>query len=248
MLDNTRTFKVLTQDGQESISISIFDDHSIREDNLNLETWGSSIILAQQLYHIEIANLPASQRTSQSQSRDVFSTMIPVLELGAGTALVGVAAAAVWHTDVLSTDLPNILPGIQKNIDLNQKLCLEQKGNAACGALDWRQPGQLILQDKSVISASNTKAKVIVAADTVYDDEHPELLCSVAQHWLARDADARMLIAYPLRVAYLDQIRELWEKFEMAGLVSDRDGRATLPLTWDDEREIEWVCFRWNST
>ena len=77
---------------------------------------------------------------------------------------------------------------------------------------------------------------VILAADVVYSEEHPELLSKTILRWLAAGPASRAVIAYPLRVAYLGQIRELWELLEAGGLEAIEEGREQASTKdWDDE-------------
>ena len=69
------------------------------------------------------------------------------------------------------------------------------------------------------------KAQIILAADTVYSEEHPELLTHAVQAWLSRTDDSRLVICYPLRFGYLDHIRDLWERLEAGGLTSIEEGK-----------------------
>lgn len=110
----------------------------------------------------------------------------------------------------------------------------------------------------------------ILAADTIYDAAHPALLAGVIAARLERLPAAvhvspsssprspnaprrslsgspapRVYLAYPLRVAYLDHIRETWTALAELGLVPLREGREEVGEEWDDERVCEWVEWGW---
>ena len=107
-----------------------------------------------------------------------------MLELVAGTGLVGLTAAITWNVPVVLTDLEPIVPSLAHNIALNQGLFSDTAGVArahlSCGSLDWRDPSSLSIYSIGAKHADSEriprKATVILAADTVYSEEHPELL------------------------------------------------------------------------
>ena len=181
--------------------------------------------------------------------------VIPVLELGAGTGIAGLSAAAIWHTSVVLTDLPPILPGIAANVALNRSLLAQHGGLALCGALDWAQPDKLDINNDQTTAEVKTphpdyarsKARVMMAADTIYSEEHPELLCTVIKARLEAGPQSRFILAYPLRVGYLDFIRDLWDQLEAIGLESIQEGREMMDESWDEDTPYEWCVFRWKS-
>jgi len=243
---HTRTFEVALDNQGSTLAIKINEDPSLRTDNLTLETWGSSLILARQLHALD---LPPTAFVSTSSSG-------PILELGAGTGLAGLAAAAVWNTHVILTDLSAIITGLARNISLNQDLLSLHNGSASYGALDWSSPSSLSLhrnpgdEKEEIELKEENKASIILAADTVYDEAHPELLANVIAKWLKRRGDSRVIIAYPLRVAYLEEIRGLWEKFEDIGLVAVEEGKERMKVDdvkFDDEELHEWSVWKWKS-
>jgi hypothetical protein len=64
--------------------------------------------------------------------------------------------------------------------------------------------------------------------------------------WLKPGSDARAIIAYPMRVAYLDEIRELWELLQSGGLDTIDGSREVTGDDWDDEPLHEWgSMWRW---
>lgn len=100
-------------------------------DNLGLKTWGSSYVLAQMLHTIGQTSLSHLLNPEDDQSRP------PVLELGSGTGLLGLAAAAVWRTHVILSDLPEIVPNLSYNVEKNRQMIQERGGSVVAGALTW---------------------------------------------------------------------------------------------------------------
>ncbi len=211
----------------------------LRAENLSLTTWGSSYILASQLHHIEV------------NTQSLHQEELQILELGAGTGLVGLSAAAIWKANVALTDLAPIVPSLAKNIEANEQLLALKGASAACGTLDWNEPSKLVMnskaRDEATKTLSNTvnKASVILAADTIYSEEHPQMLAQTILAWLKPGSEARAIIAYPLRVAYLDALRELWGRLEAGGLHAIDEGKAETGDEWDDERSHEWSVWAW---
>lgn len=203
----------------------------LRAQNLALVTWTSSFILASMLHKLDI-NISSHSR-------------VPVLELGAGTGLVGLTAASLWKKSVYLTDLAPIVPALSTNIGLN---FANVKDLVKCGSLDWDEPDFLFAEEGEKISADTDKAQVILAADTMYSEEHPELLSKAIFRWLARDSSARLILTWAMRVAYLDQIREIWAILEDKGLECILEGREQAKDDhWDDEGLCEWSVWQWKA-
>lgn len=100
-------------------------------DNLGLKTWGSSYVLAQMLHNIGQTSL------SHLLSPGTDLPRPPVLELGSGTGLLGLAAAAVWRSHVILSDLPGIVPNLSYNVEKNRQMIEERGGSVVAGALTW---------------------------------------------------------------------------------------------------------------
>jgi predicted nicotinamide N-methyase len=212
---------------------------AIRAQGLNLLPWASTYVLACQLHNLGVT--PPQDHGSN----------ISILELGAGIGLVGLVSSMLWHQPVVLTDLEPVVPGLTTNIDLNSKLLQHYGGSAIAGSLDWSEPDTLTLRGDTSVSANETKANIIIAADTIYDEEHPAMLAQTILKWLAPGRNARVIIVYPLRVAYLDQIRELWERLENMGLEAILEGKEEAAdvgnASWDDERLCEWSVWKWKT-
>ena len=92
----------------------------------------------------------------------------------------------------------------------------------------------------------------MLAADPLYDDDHPVLLSSVIQDHLARDSDARAVVMVPLRDAVtknlLSTLRDLLSQGDDLVVCLEED---LLPCQddWDEndestQPECWWGIFR----
>ena len=242
---HSRTFNITIKE-DKVVTIRIAEPAEVRAEGLNLTTWTSSYLLARLL--------PTLQGVDPNIHGD---DTIPVLELGAGTGLVGLTAAITWDAPVVLTDLEPIVPSLAHNIALNRALFANPAGvshaRLSCGSLDWRDPSGLSIYSIGVKHSDAErmpgKANVILAADTVYSEEHPVLLSQTILAWLAPGSASRAIICYAMRVAYLDQIRELWQMLEDGGLEAIAEGQDRADEKdgnqWDDELLCEWCIWRW---
>ncbi|KFA77386.1 hypothetical protein S40288_03102 [Stachybotrys chartarum IBT 40288] len=232
-----RTYKIQA-DKNQHLSIKI-TEAPCQAEGLHLATWSSAFVLSNLLHEIKI-------NTSQLNT-DEYS----IVELGAGTGLTGLSAAAIWKAKSLLTDLPTIVPGLQANADLNSDLLKESGGIISCGTLDWNDPENIHIQDsegesKSFSVDAINGFPVVLAADTMYTEDHPRLLSQATARCLRRSPDARAIICYNMRVAYLDYMREFWELMEGHGLVAEQEGRKEIDSKdFDDEKLHEWSVWKW---
>ncbi len=84
-----------------------------------------------------------------------------VLELGAGTGVVGLAAAALGAARVVLTDQEAVTPMLEQNIALNQ---LHVEASAVAQPLMWGDAAQL----QDALAALGGAPDVVLAADCVY--------------------------------------------------------------------------------
>ena len=171
----TRTFAVpLSAEGASGAEPSdvfyiALMEPSLTEDNLGFKTWGSALVLARKLYVLE-GHL---SRNGTEERR-----VIRVLELGAGTGLVGIAASCVWmpqdyfSEDVVSvtlSDLPGIMGNLEGNVERNREELKMFWADVKTRSLDWGDA-------KDGPTAGELAYDVVVAADPIYSPEHPGFL------------------------------------------------------------------------
>ncbi|POR32741.1 Protein-lysine N-methyltransferase EFM2 [Tolypocladium paradoxum] len=205
----------------------IVREPALTGDSLGFKTWGSSYVLSQ--------HLPRLSGTSLFRLFDESLGQPPpsVLELGSGTGLLGLAAAALWKVPVALSDLPNIVPNLKHNADLNAALVEARGGSLTVGPLTWGGSEQEV--DQSLFGAPS-QFKLVLAADPLYDDDHPALLSSAISQHLALGPDSRAVVMVPQRDA---TTARLLEAFKQAMLDLE------VPLFCDEEDELagqdDWI-------
>ncbi|OAP56284.1 hypothetical protein AYL99_09463 [Fonsecaea erecta] len=170
----TRAFEI-----SDRLTVNLHEP-TLTEDNLGFKTWTSSVLLSRRL---------------QDCRRYIPNEPSRVLELGAGTGLVGIAAACTWKTHVLLTDLPEILPNLLRNLEQNQELITTSGGSTESRALDW-------VDEMDSPQRDEDKFMVILAADPIYSPEHPKMLVNAVRRWICHSPEARFIVELPLRDRY----------------------------------------------
>lgn len=213
-----------TKHEYDCVEIQIHEP-ALTADNLGFKTWASSYVLATRWEELssKIPGLKRCSATSKSHDR--------MLELGAGTGLVGIAAAAVLGSRVILTDLPLIAANLARNTKDNAFVVGNTGGITSAAVLDWTQPGQVlpVMSDGEVdqdedrlLNTDGTDkgldALVIVAADPIYSSEHPAMLVNAIKYHLSRQTEATVIIGLPLREAYAEERAELRKQMNDAGL------------------------------
>ena len=165
-----------------------------------------------------------------------------VLELGAGTGLVGIAAAAILCTHVDLTDLPEICENLRKNVQSNEKSLKAAGGSASVFPLDWSA-----LPPVETVRASQ-KYSFVMAADPLYSSLHPLLLSNAISLYLKRHRDARAVVELPLREAYQPEVDDFKVKMMEKGLGITQEGKETGFDDWaDGKQEVKcwWAIWKW---
>lgn len=230
-----KIFNVADADG-ETVAIAIAELPGVRAENLGLKTWGAAWILANRI----------SSLHKYVTVDDGSDEKLMVLEIGAGTGLSGLAAAVAWRCQVMLTDLPSIVDALEANVQLNKNLLEQRQSLVQSGTLDWFDPKHIYVPGvEQPLKSDVQKFQVILAADTLYSDDHPQLMADTIFEWLAQNAQACFIVCYAQRIAYLDHIRDIWRLLEQGGLHSIEEGLEHGDATWDEEAPFEWAVFKW---
>lgn len=209
---------------------------SLTADNLGHKTWVASYLLAKRLLHL-LPSLPVLCTLSGISANDINIRKPRILELGAGTGLVGIAAAALFHAHVHLTDLPDILPNLLANVCSNETLFEHSGGSASAGVLDW--------SDLPLDVDDEEKYNVILAADPLYSPQHPPWLVQAIGKYLKQQKEARVVVELPLREAYAPEIEDLKCRMEGLGLQKIAQGEESGFDDWAHGMERQAVACWW---
>lgn len=237
--DLTRRFTIPTKDGSFELSIH---EPALTGDDLGLKTWAASYLLAKRLHRLKI--IPQGVRTKPR-----------VLELGSGTGLVGLAMAGLG-ADVVLTDLPSIYANLAHNAEANASIVEQKGGSLSTGVLDWTNPRSCTLFPTGVVDTSSggemlsERFPLILAADSLYSPEHPQMLVDSIAAWLSEDPSARVIVEFPYRDAYLPEIDKFREQMTAIGLQILDQGEEKGYDDWGDASKDDdalvtcwWSCW-----
>jgi predicted nicotinamide N-methyase len=119
-----------------------------------------------------------------------------ILELGAGTGFSAISLAKRGF-DVVATDLPHVLPFIQRNWDLNSSSSASSAGSLRVAACDLSRPGAAAQLAEALDLAS---VRLIIAADVVYDERMCGLVVAALEDLLQHaGAATRAVVANEVR-------------------------------------------------
>ena len=197
-------------------SLTIGEPGIAGDDAIGFKTWGSSYLLAQNL-----PRLAAGPLSGLFVGEDMSCQRLGVrmLELGAGTGLLGLAAAIMWRADVVLSDLAAVAPNLAANASANSALVRQMGGSLTVGTLDWSRPNEFSVvscerccstgkrdddddDDHHIdsIDESTEQYRLVMAADPLYDDDHPALLAgAIAAKTDFSFEDSRVVVAVPIR-------------------------------------------------
>ncbi|KAH6827276.1 putative methyltransferase family protein [Perilla frutescens var. hirtella] len=119
-----------------------------------------------------------TQSTSLSCLTTTNSRRLRILELGSGTGLVGIAAAALLGASVTVTDLPHVLPNLQFNVNGNAGIVEPRGGEVRVAAVSWGDVQQM--------EGVGREFDVILGSDVVYHDHLYEPLLQTLKFFLTR--------------------------------------------------------------
>jgi hypothetical protein len=232
----SRTFAIPTHTGHVEI---LLHEPSLTEDHLGFKTWASSYMLSKRLCGM---NLPTPREGPKR-----------ILELGSGTGLVGMAAAAVLKADVLLTDLREIEENLARNVSQNLDMIEAKGGSATTAVLDWTNPK---LVERSSLGGTDDLASIkpfpiILAADSIYSEFHPAMLVNAVAAWLEPSTEARFILEIPLREGYEGEREDLRQRLSSLGLEVLEQGEEVGYDDWggvgNELQEVPcwWSIWRW---
>lgn len=242
----TRSFKI--ELGNSTSQTLQIHEPALTSDNLGLKTWGSAYTVANNLHQLKEHLAGRLCRTEAG-----ISHKPSILELGAGTGLVGLSVSCAWSDHVLMTDLPAIVPNLRRNADLNADAINAAGGAISTAVLDWTNPQEPLKACDAAGSdytlfAGQDHFDVVIAADPIYDESHPEALAATVDAWLATPSGrhAYFILAYPLRQAYSGAVHELAGRLRSHGLALVVQQQESGRDDWQDEITVEWSV--WSHT
>ncbi|CAH2078964.1 unnamed protein product [Thlaspi arvense] len=134
---------------------------------LSFQLWpaASTFVTLLDNYRSDPSNSPLAATLSSLKSDGPDSSSSPsinILELGSGTGVVGIAAAATLSANVTVTDLPHVLDNLSFNADANAQVVARFGGQVHVASLRWGEADDVELLGRNV--------DLILASDVVYHD------------------------------------------------------------------------------
>ena len=177
----TRTFSFPTFDKQGittgDVHVELNDAPLLSQDHtsVGLQSWGSSIVLAERM----CAHPSAFGLTSQDSLR--------LLELGAGTGMLSIAVAKLLTqksacVEIVATDYhPQVLDNLRSNVEIN--FPSSRCSPIIVAPLDWQTP----IYSEPLYRPFD----VILAADVIYHPDHARWIKACVEKLLQRPASQR---------------------------------------------------------
>ncbi|CAG8572806.1 7999_t:CDS:2, partial [Scutellospora calospora] len=174
-----------TPGDNKSITLKIRDS-TLLDDDVGFKTWGAAYLLAKMCI--------SGQAMPLNKIQSKF-----ILEIGAGTGLVGLTCAMIGCSNVLLTDYHlNVLSNVVYNVNLNQL-----QNSVKVEKLDWEEIANCVEQKLQ------QKFDIIVGADIVYEVVHTNWIPKVIKQFMTKDGIFYLMI--PLRPTHTLEV-ELFER------------------------------------
>ncbi|KAM3065906.1 Protein-lysine N-methyltransferase rrg1 [Clarireedia jacksonii] len=233
-----RTWIIPASEFSRELSIELCEP-PLTGDSLGLKTWGTSFVMARKLEELSKQYLSHLLCKYAPDNHDT-NMKVKVLELGAGTGLLGITAALLWEQEVVLTDLPDIVPNLQVNVNRNGLGENTSSNRTRASILDWTNA-----ENSDVFSQSpEEKFEIILVSDPFYDTHHPQLLAGVIPNFVKEmDERSRIVVSVPLRDA---ATRAMKADFETRMKESNYEllvhGRERCLDDWEESAEDENDC------
>lgn len=180
-----------------------------------LTTWDGSVVLAKYLEHARVESVRGKR----------------VLELGAGTGLVGLSAALLGAQEVVLTDLAYTMDNLARNVAQTLSDDID-RSRVSTRVLDWFDP-----------PTDLGSFDVVLASDVVWVEELiPPLVATFATVLRHSVASAKVLMAHQHRSVVSDAL--LFAELERHGLVKQRVSPRDLHPQFTSERIDVWEISR----
>jgi protein N-lysine methyltransferase METTL21C len=172
---------------------------------------------------------------------------LTIIELGSGTGLAGLAAAAAFHQQkenlrVILTDLAEALPALQNNVAANDPFLQNLITVTEC---DWFNPNVDILfkiKTPIVEDTQNTEKNqinLIIAADCVWLEDLVLHFVATLEELIRKGGsiETRVLLGYQSRSQRIDDLlfgllRENFRIDEAEMLAEEKYGRGKIEISW----------------
>ncbi len=246
----------------KTIDITIYEP-SLTGDNLGHKTWVASYLLAKRLptllaHHYTsdttrsppvIAQTDDSRVRRATESPPISSptrnTRPRLLELGAGTGLVGLTASALLSADIHLTDLPAIVLNLEHNIQSNSALWHLSNSHITSSVLDWSSTHP-ILEEVD-------KYDIILAADSLYAPEHAKWLAATMAVYLQKSTVSGMIfVELPFRSGQPPEHEQFRYEMSSHEFQLVEEGEETGFDDWESNISSErvevrcwWSVWRW---
>ncbi|KAL7101821.1 hypothetical protein ACP275_08G078800 [Erythranthe tilingii] len=148
---------------------------------ISFQLWPAAATLVTLLDRHKLHHPSTSTASPLSSSLNTLSSphrRLRILELGSGTGIVGIAAAALLGAKVTATDLPHALPNLQFNVAANAGIFEPHGGAVEVAALQWGEK-----KDMEAIGGRD-QYDLILGSDVVYHDHLYEPLLETLKFFL----------------------------------------------------------------
>ncbi|KAL5536141.1 hypothetical protein ACEPAF_4246 [Sanghuangporus sanghuang] len=164
--------------------------------SVGAQTWGGACVMADMIFESpEQFDLPAARAGGNIDAEHAFR----ILELGAGTGLVGLAIMKLMElrnirSDVVLTDFyPSVLANLRSNVAVNFPSSSGDRLRVFVSSLDWSTYASKSSSEREHLGSFN----LVVGADIVYESEHAMWIKSCLEKLLRTNAHFHLVI--PLR-------------------------------------------------
>lgn len=215
---------------------------ALTEDKIGNITWGASLELAKKI-------IIENSKSSIWLPNNPNCLKTPILELGAGTGLVTIILGILGYKTI-STDLPEIIDNLTKNIELNNLSCIKTTLNEKLNdnsklihvtSLDWRSPNEF-LNRTSYLNGYN----IVILSDPVYSPSHPYWVRDTVECVLSKSKDSKLVFMVGRRDRFEDVRECLWQLMIDMGL---KLIHSEIVNGWDDYGvlQYDYKIFEWNT-